>query len=286
MQKPSKARSRLNSARQNRQTTEGSRSLVSAHSAIDPLIRQVAALALHLNLGIGTLESRIREELVKQAASTAKMLNGRVNQSHVAVRTGLSRPEIKRLLREDGTSGNDRTQEDRATRLVLGWVTDSTYQDSTGTPLPLALRSKRVGFTRLVRTYCGDVPAGSVAVELQRRGAARISGGKILLLESYASLMKRRAATASKKLSLANDLLDEAHSPSSTQEHFVRTMSAKVKGTTSGALLVRQANQTLTAALDALNEMSEKPIAREAKRKPVTHVELRVCAVITAIKSK
>lgn len=287
MQKPTKARRRPYSAPKHRKTAADSRSIVSSHTAIDPLIKQVAALALHLNLGVGTLEARIRNELVRQATATAKMRNGRVNQSQIAVRTGLSRPEIKRLLHEGKNLRSSRTQEDRATRLVEGWLTDSSYQDNDGTPLPLALRSKRAGFTRLVRTYCGDVPARSVAVELQRRGAARVSGSKIYLLESYASRMRRRAIVARKKLSMANGLLQEAHSPSSMHEHFVRTMSAKVRGTTSGALLIRQANQTLTAALDALGAMSEKPIAREERKQmPATEVELRVSAVISAIKSK
>lgn len=96
------------------------------------------------------------------------------NASRVAVRTGLSRKEVRRVS-EGGRvpAGADGPTDPGGplARLLHAWHFDPRFLDDEGSPRDLAFDEGVPSFTDLVRSVAGDVPPGAVRAELLR-GAA------------------------------------------------------------------------------------------------------------------
>jgi hypothetical protein len=103
---------------------------------------------------------------------------GRVtNASRVAVRTGLSRKEVRRVSEQALARGKSRTgAADHAgppARVLHSWHFDPRFIAPDGTPLDLCFEGESPSFIELVKAVGGDVPPGAVRAELLRAGAAQ-----------------------------------------------------------------------------------------------------------------
>ncbi len=130
-------------------------------------------------------------EVVKQVYSDVAredlaQLRGRVTDSRVAIVTGLTRKEVKRL-RELGDEGYERVSwggANRATRVLSGWHRDPDFTDDSGAPKDLSMSDAERGFPALVRRYSGDMPVSAMFEELERVSAVRRTrGGKVRVLK-------------------------------------------------------------------------------------------------------
>lgn len=96
------------------------------------------------------------------------------NASRVAVRTGLSRKEVRRVTESvQVPSGQDGPTDPGGplARLLHAWHFESRFLDNEGKPLDLFFDEGDTTFTDLVRSAAGDVPPGAVRAELLRGGA-------------------------------------------------------------------------------------------------------------------
>lgn len=116
----------------------------------------------------------------KYAAEYSVLKNGRVNFSRVAVATGLTRPEVKRLLSKF-PSETTRTQT-RSTRVVRGWLSDPNFLTRGGRPRALKLRGAVLSFEQLVRQHAGDVPFRAVLTELIRANTVELKRHHVVLI--------------------------------------------------------------------------------------------------------
>lgn len=121
-----------------------------------------------------------------------RILPGRKQtDSRIAVVTGLTRKEVKRLREKESDEHEYSTpaQYNRAARVLNNWLKDCDYQDAAGSPLVLPLEGEERSFTRLVRTHAGDIPVIAVLNELVRLGAVlRQEDGKVRVLhQAYVS---------------------------------------------------------------------------------------------------
>jgi hypothetical protein len=106
---------------------------------------------------------------VRAASEGAVLLNGRVNQSRVAVSTGLSRREVRELL--SNVPRATRRMQPRSTRVMLGWMSDQEFLTKLRKPKVLPLHGSNSSFALLVKKHGGDVPTVAVLTELRRLGA-------------------------------------------------------------------------------------------------------------------
>lgn len=100
-------------------------------------------------------------------------LRGRpTNISRVAVMTGLTRKEVKRL-REKISSGTqvDMNRVIPPAEILERWHTDSVFLDDSERPLALPFEGSEISFAALVKKYGGDIPPGAMRTELRRVGA-------------------------------------------------------------------------------------------------------------------
>ena len=150
------------------------------HDSIQRRILDALLLALRpiaralLRAGVGYREF---DEIAKTAfvdiATRDYGLRGRpTNISRVAVMTGLTRKEVRRL-RDKSAAGQGATVI-RATPMATilhRWYTESEFLDRYGAPAVLKFDGPGPTFTSLVRKYGGDIPPGAMRTELRRINA-------------------------------------------------------------------------------------------------------------------
>ena len=148
----------------------------------DPLKAQLSASTRHLlrplirvllrhGFSYGEFAEVVKTVFVEVARDEFTPEGKRASDARVAVVTGLTRKDVKRL-RESLLSGERlRTgHANRATRVLSGWYQDPEFADGSGEPRRLDI-SGPASFASLVSRYSGDMPAGTVLDELKRVGA-------------------------------------------------------------------------------------------------------------------
>ena len=124
--------------------------------------------------GIGYREfAEISKSAFVDVATADYGLRGRpTNISRVAVMTGLTRKEVRRL-RDKISAGNqvDMARVIPPAEILSRWHSDTDYLDSAGRPLTLEFDGAAPSFAGLVKKYGGDIPPGAMRTELKRVGA-------------------------------------------------------------------------------------------------------------------
>ena len=126
--------------------------------------------------------------------------------SRAALLTGLTRKETQRIAddREAGVASAYALPENRAARVVAGWVRDADFHGPDGQPLALPFEGAEPTFSTLVRRHGGDVPPRALLDELRRVGTVeRQEGGSLKLLTR---VYIPRASDAAKLRILAADV--------------------------------------------------------------------------------
>jgi hypothetical protein len=98
----------------------------------------------------------------------------RVNQSRVAILTGLTRKEVKNVIDRAMTTEAHGKNFSRPSRVLVGWHSDPKYTGPYGVPLEIPYESTSKGdpsFKELVRAYSGDMAPLQMLKELMRVGA-------------------------------------------------------------------------------------------------------------------
>ena len=140
-------------------------------NALETLLRPMCRLLLRHSFSFRAFEDIVKRVYVDVAVRDFGLPGKRPTASRVAVLSGLTRKEVRRLLGEpavDGAGGLER--HNRATRVLAGWSQDAVFLDRRGQPRILEAEGE-ASFAALVRRYSGDMPAGAVLDELVRRGA-------------------------------------------------------------------------------------------------------------------
>ena len=124
-----------------------------------------------LRFGIGFREfSEIAKTAFVDVASSDFGLRGRpTNISRVAVMTGLTRKEVRRL--RDKISDGEHTVVVKPTPLwdiLHYWHADTEFLDDSGRPAILPFAGEKKSFASLVKRFGGDIPPGAMRTELKR----------------------------------------------------------------------------------------------------------------------
>ena len=98
----------------------------------------------------------------------------KINQSRVAILTGLTRKEVKNVIDRALSAEPHNKNYSRPSRVLAGWHSDPKYLGPYGVPLELPYESAGAeipSFVELVRTYSGDMAPRPMLKELIRVGA-------------------------------------------------------------------------------------------------------------------
>jgi Family of unknown function (DUF6502) len=149
-------------------------------AALQQLLTELALVLLPRGMTPKRFGELARSAFVQAAADMSRLRNGRINHSRVAAQTGLTRADVKRLLKDNviKSTGHGQTAVER---VIQGWRTDSEFLTRPGHPKRLRISSTKRSFAQLVRKYGGDVPHRAVLDELRRIGAVNEIEGTVQL---------------------------------------------------------------------------------------------------------
>ena len=133
--------------------------------ALRPLARAL------LRVGVGYREfAEISKTAFVDIATKDYGLRGRpTNISRVAVMTGLTRKEVRRI-RDKAAAGEETLVLRTApmAQILHRWFTELEFLSNDGKPIELPFNGSDKSFSSLVRKYGGDIPPGAMRTELKR----------------------------------------------------------------------------------------------------------------------
>lgn len=136
------------------------------------VLRPMARILLRFGIGFREFSEIAKTAFVDVASSDYGLRGRPTNISRVAVMTGLTRKEVKRL-RDKIESGEDRlaVKTTPLCEILHKWHAEDDYLDRLGRPAKLPFAGKSPSFAELVRKFGGDIPPGAMRTELKRVGA-------------------------------------------------------------------------------------------------------------------
>jgi hypothetical protein len=145
--------------------------------AVRACLVPLAKILIRSGISFRQFSEMAKRAFVDQALAERDSRGRPPNVSRIAVRTGLSRKEVARLMHK--ASGNDRANHvptetfhfHQAARVLQLWHSDARFVSSDGRPRDLPVEGSADSFVALVRVAGGDVPAGAVRAELLAAGA-------------------------------------------------------------------------------------------------------------------
>jgi hypothetical protein len=141
-------------------------------SALLIAIRPIAKMLLRTGIGYREFNEISKSAFVDVATKDYGLRGRPTNISRVAVMTGLTRKEIRRI--RDKISDGDGSVVARSTPLgevLHRWHSDEDFLDEEGYPLALPFDGDSPAFSTLVKRSGGDIPPGALRTELKRTGA-------------------------------------------------------------------------------------------------------------------
>ena len=136
------------------------------------VMRPIVRILLRYGIGYREFVEVTKTAYVDVASSDFGLRGRPTNISRVAVMTGLTRKEVKRL-RDKIASGDSKisVKTTPLSDVLHHWHAQSDFTDSNGEPLSLPFNSGEKSFSELVKRYGGDIPAGAMRTEMKRVGA-------------------------------------------------------------------------------------------------------------------
>jgi hypothetical protein len=160
-------------------------------NAVFACLLPVARLLLRAGITYRQFDSVAKRAFVSEALAESDSRGRRTNTSRVAVKTGLSRKDVRRIrdsMSDVASSelGNATDQSGPPARVLHAWHADPRFLDNQGHPLSLQFQDDEGGFSALVHAVAGDVPPGAVRAELRRAGAVvELDDGRLQAVKRY-----------------------------------------------------------------------------------------------------
>ena len=170
--------------------------------AFQLVLRPIVKILLRFNVGVSEFTEIVKKSYV-DVASTEYGIRGRpTNISRVAVMTGLTRKEVRRLrnMIEAGET-NLSVKTTPIAEILHRWHAEEDFLDEKGRPAALNFAEGEHSFSELVKRFGGDVPPGAMRTELKRVGSVvETDDGRL-------SLAKRSVVPTDKTDNLVTSLI-------------------------------------------------------------------------------
>jgi len=170
--------------------------------AFQLVLRPIVKILLRYGVGFGEFAEVVKTSYV-DVATTEFGIRGRpTNISRVAVMTGLTRKEVRRL--RNALESGERKLSVKSTpisEIIHRWHAEEDFLDSHGRPKSLPFSGDGNSFSSLVKRFGGDVPPGAMRTELKRVGSVSEDEDGIL------SIIKRSIVPTDKTENLITSLV-------------------------------------------------------------------------------
>lgn len=135
-------------------------------------LRPIAKMLLRNGIGFREFAEISKSAFVDVSTSEYGLRGRPTNISRVAVMTGLTRKEVRRI-RDKITAGEEDliVKSNPLSEVLHRWYSTSEFLDNDGRPRVLPFDGEEISFTGLVRRFGGDIPPGAMRTELKRINA-------------------------------------------------------------------------------------------------------------------
>jgi Family of unknown function (DUF6502) len=163
------------------------RLLQAVYACLRPLVR----LLIRSGITYGQFADMAKLAFVLEAHREKDERGRAINASRVAVKTGISRKEVRRIRLVQphmtaGTIGLGLDYPAVPAQVLHCWYSDPKYMDANGQPRQLPLIEPSPSFSELVRSVSGDIPLGAIRAELRQAGAIdELGDGTVRALKRY-----------------------------------------------------------------------------------------------------
>lgn len=136
------------------------------------VLRPIVKVLLRYGISFSEFAETAKTAFVDVATSEFGIRGRPTNISRVAVMTGLTRKEVRRL-RDKLEDGEDAVEIKTTpiAKVLTRWHSEREFLDSDGRPAVLAFSGQEKSFSALVKKFAGDVPPGAMRTELKRIGS-------------------------------------------------------------------------------------------------------------------
>jgi hypothetical protein len=213
---------------------------------------------------------------VQAALNTARLQNSRVNQSAIAAATGLSRVQVRALLRSK--SGPGIRAGARISSVVSGWKSDPEFADKEGNPLSLPTAPGHQSFPALIRKYGRDMSHRAMLAEMRRMGHVSVREGHVSLRTGMA---KSKGSDMTRLLSqgLAHVVRRAKYDSASVLDVITGEAAYALPDDVSRVLMRRRLRQSTAAFAADLQVSGEATSSRQGRKRATKRVSTRILVV-------
>lgn len=143
--------------------------------AFQLVMRPIVKIMLRYGIGFSEFAESAKTAFVDVATSEFGLRGRPTNISRVAVMTGLTRKEVRRLRNKSEDGGEPLAVKSTPISEILSrWHRETDFLDERGRPAALQFSGGKKSFSELVRRFGGDVPPGAMRTELKRVGSIEV----------------------------------------------------------------------------------------------------------------
>jgi len=155
--------------------------------AFQLVLRPIVKILLRYGIGYKAFAETVKTVFVDVGSSEFGIRGRPTNISRVAVMTGLTRKEVRRL-RSKLENGDDAftVRTTPITEILTRWHSESDFLDQNGRPSTLNYSDGPTSFSELVKRHGGDVPPGAMRTELKRMQLVHVHDNGSLSVRSRA----------------------------------------------------------------------------------------------------
>ena len=255
------------SLRKPRRLISSTTSTLRGADVLQHLLAELALVLLPRGMTPKRFAALARAAFVQAASDVCRLQNGRVNHSRVAALTGVTREEVKRLLKNGGFLSTNRGQAP-VERVIDGWRTDREFVIQPGQPRSLPISGRRGSFARLAKKYGGGVPYRAGLNELRRIGAVREADGKVEPRRSRQLADQNNFAFLSPALPALVDLIRISHKKSTSKASSIQRLAIPVETEVDLAIARERCVSSAQSMLDGLAHSlgRESTVSRNRRR--------------------
>jgi hypothetical protein len=221
------------------------------------LLSPISRLLVLGAIGIDEFIRAAKRAYLRAAIDVIVPAGRRLSASRLSVVTGMTRKEVSALLnysKHEERHVIRRSGQQRALRVLGGWLADPRFQAQDGRPAELSLSGKKLTFRQLVKLYGGDVTPNAVLRELERMGVVELtSNGALRLIRRRNERNLRPDYQLSELGKFFGDYV-LAVAPSSSESSFFGFKDAVVPSSGEAAAFISTFSRRATALLEGFEQ--------------------------------
>jgi len=151
-------------------------------TAIYAILKPLVGLMYRNGLSFGDFSTIAKHAFIKETEKELLASDQKATTSSLAIITGLTRKDVATLRKQDAPKSEAVIQQNRAIRVISGWVSELGFCDANGDPKILDISGSKNSFEALVQKHSGDIPYKAILKELLRSEAVLVTDNKKVTL--------------------------------------------------------------------------------------------------------